>query len=298
MAAARSPARALEFEFALARREPAITRVCVMGWLLRRVVFGIAPVLAIGVLSTTAFADEAKPSLSQQLANPIANLTSVPIQYNALFGGGRDGKAMASVLDIQPVIPFRLNDDWNLITRTILPVTSVDGLFSGRGDVSGLADTQMSLFLSPQEVGPGGLIWGVGAVVNLPTATDPLLGTNKWGAGPSAVALVQKGSWTVGLLANQMWTFDGNDINKSFIQPWVTYELQDGWSVSATSQTSYDWTARQWTVPLNVGVAKLVSFGQQPVQFQFGGIYMLSAPDGAPRWGLQTTVTFLFPKGS
>lgn len=269
-----------------------------MDWLFRRAVSSVTPVLAIGVLSTMAFADEAKPSLSQQLANPIANLTSVPIQYNALFGGGRDGKATASVLDIQPVIPFRLNDDWNLITRTILPVTSVDGLFSGRGDVSGLANTQMSLFLSPQEVGPGGLIWGVGAVVNLPTATDPLLGTNKWGAGPSAVALVQKGSWTVGLLANQMWTFDGNDINKSFIQPWVTYQLQDGWSVSATSQTSYDWTARQWTVPLNVGVAKLVSFGQQPVQFQFGGIYMLSAPDGAPRWGLQTTVTFLFPKGS
>lgn len=267
-----------------------------MDWLFRRAVFGIAFVAAVGTLSAPALADDAKPSLSQQLANPIADLTSVPIQYNALFGGGRDGKAMASVLDIQPVIPLRLNEDWNLITRTILPVTSVDSLLNGRDNVSGLADTQMSLFLSPQEVGPGGLIWGVGAVVNLPTATDPLLGTNKWGAGPSAVALVQKGSWTVGLLANQMWTFDGNDINKSFIQPWVTYELQDGWSVSATSQTSYDWTARQWTVPFNAGIAKLVSLGQQTVQIQLGGIYMLSAPDGAPRWGLQTTVTLLFPK--
>lgn len=257
----------------------------------------ITLVAAVGVLSATAFADEAKPSLSQQLANPIANLTSVPIQYNALFGGGHDSKAMASVLDIQPVIPFRLNEDWNLITRTILPVTSIDNLVSGRGDLSGLADTQMSMFLSPQEAGPGGLIWGVGTVINIPTATDPLLGTNRWGAGPSAVALVQKGAWTVGLLANQMWTFAGNDINKSFVQPWITYQLQDGWSVSATSQTSYDWIARQWTVPLNVGVAKLVNIGQQPVQFQFGGIYMLSAPDGAPRWGLQTTVTFLFPKG-
>jgi hypothetical protein len=264
---------------------------------LKRAVFGSTLVAAAGMLSATTFADEAKPSLSQQLANPIANLTSVPIQYNALFGGGRDGKAMASVLDIQPVIPFRLNEDWNLITRTILPVTSVDSLNNSRDHVTGLADTQMSLFLSPQAAGPGGLIWGVGAVVNLPTATDPLLGTNKWGAGPSAVGLVQKGAWTVGLLANQMWTFDGNDINKSFIQPWVTYELQDGWSVSATSQTSYDWIARRWTIPLNVGVAKLVNVGQQPVQIQLGGIYMLSAPDGAPRWGLQTTVTFLFPKG-
>lgn len=279
------------------RREQARVRDVRDGLSLKRAVFGSTLVAAAGMLSATTFADEAKPSLSQQLANPIANLTSVPIQYNALFGGGRDGKAMASVLDIQPVIPFRLNEDWNLITRTILPVTSVDSLNNSRDHVTGLADTQMSLFLSPQAAGPGGLIWGVGAVVNLPTATDPLLGTNKWGAGPSAVGLVQKGAWTVGLLANQMWTFDGNDINKSFIQPWVTYELQDGWSVSATSQTSYDWIARRWTIPLNVGVAKLVNVGQQPVQIQLGGIYMLSAPDGAPRWGLQTTVTFLFPKG-
>jgi len=270
----------------------------VIGWLLRCVVFGVAPVFAIGVLSTTAFADDAKPSLSQQLANPIANLTSVPIQYNALFGGGRDGKARASVLDIQPVIPFRLNEDWNLITRTILPVASVQNIFNGKGDVGGVGDTQMSAFLSPEAAGPGGLIWGVGAVINMPTATNPLLGTNKWGAGPSAVALIQKGSWTVGALANQMWTFDGGKaINKSFFQPWVTYQLPENWSVSATSQTSYDWNTQQWTVPLNVGVAKLFNIGQQPVQLQFGGIYMLTAPEGAPRWGLQTTVTFLFPKG-
>jgi hypothetical protein len=186
-------------------------------WLLRRDVSGVALVVAVGMLPTTAFSDEENPSLSQQLANPIADLTSVPIQYNALFGGGRDGKAMASVLDIQPVIPFRLNEDWNLIMRTVLLLMSVDGFFNGRDNVGGVADTEMSLFLSPQEVGPGGLIWGVGAVVNLPTATDPLLGTNKWGTGLSAVALIQKRSWTVGVLANQMWTFDGNDINKSFI---------------------------------------------------------------------------------
>lgn len=266
--------------------------------LLKSPVLSTMIVTVAGMLSVPALADDAKPSLSQQLANPIANLTSVPIQYNALFGGGLDGKARISAMDIQPVIPFRLNEDWNLITRTILPIASVQNLFNGMGDVSGLGDTQLSAFLSPEAAGPGGLIWGVGAVINIPTATDPLLGTSKWGAGPSAVALIQKDSWTVGVLANQMWTFDGgNAINKSFVQPWVTYQLQDNWSVSATSQTSYDWITRQWTVPINVGVAKLVNIGKQPVQFQVGGIYMLTAPDGAPRWGLQTTVTFLFPEG-
>lgn len=176
------PAVALKFGYHNVHQEYVGSQRGIRGeMVLRRSVTCIALVAVWGSGSVQAFADDNKPSLSQQLANPIADLTSVPIQYNALFSGGRDGKPMASVLDIQPVIPFRLNDDWNLITRTILPVTSVGNLFSGRGDVSGLADTQMSPFLSPQEAGPGGLIWGVGAVVNIPTATDSRLGANKWG---------------------------------------------------------------------------------------------------------------------
>jgi hypothetical protein len=272
-------------------------RMFAVEWFLKHTVSHIALVALSGMWSVQAFADDMKPSLSQQLANPIANLTSVPIQYNALFGAGRDGKGTVSVLDIQPVIPIRLNDDWNLITRTILPIMATNNILDGIGDASGLADTQMSLFLSPEKTGPGGLIWGIGAVVNIPTATDPLLGTRKWGAGPTAVALIQKGSWTIGVLANQMWTFDGDDINKSFFQPWATYDLGQNWSVSLTSQTSYDWNNQEWTVPLNAGIAKLFNVGAQPVQLQFGGIYMLSAPSGAPRWGLQTTLTLLFPKG-
>lgn len=249
-----------------------------------------------GIGCLEARADDQKPSLSQQLANPIANLASVPIQYNTLFGAGLDKKGILSVLDIQPIIPIKLNDDWNLITRTIFPIAATNNILNGLGDARGLGDTQMSLFVSPETAGPGGLIWGIGTVINIPTATDPLLGTREWGAGPTAVALVQKGNWTVGVLANQMWTFDGNAINRSFIQPWVTYELHDGWSVSATSQTSYNWNTDEWTVPLNVGVAKLFNVGAQPIQFQVGGVYMLDAPTGAPRWGVQTTLTLLFPK--
>lgn len=262
----------------------------------------LALAVASGMLCTQAFAGDKESSLSQQLANPIADLISVPIQYNALFGAGRDGKSKLSVLDIQPVIPVHLNEDWNLITRTILPVTYASNIFNGSGNVGGLADTQMSLFLSPQATGPGGLIWGVGSVINMPTATDALLGTRKWGAGPTAVALVQKKEWTVGVLANQLWTFDGSEtnkdnvINKSFIQPWATYELGKGRSVSVTTQSSYDWINRQWTVPLNIGYAQVVNFGKQPVQIQVGGIYMLVAPTGAPKWGLQATLTFLFPE--
>ncbi len=263
-------------------------------WFPMRSTYRIGLVAAASIVCLGARADDKKSSLSQQLANPIANLISVPIQYNALFGAGPDRKGTLSVLDIQPVIPIRLNEDWNLITRTILPIAYASNIFSG--DVGGLADTQVSLFLSPQNAGPGGLIWGVGAVVNVPTATDPLLGTRKWGAGPTAVALVQKGPWTVGALVNQLWTLNGNDINETFIQPWVTYELGNGRSVSITSQSSYDWIEHEWTVPLNVGFAQIVNFGQQPVQIQIGGIYMLTAPADVPKWGLQTTLTFLFPK--
>lgn len=255
----------------------------------------VLPFVISSLAGAPAFADGSKPSLSQQLANPIANLTSVPIQYNVLFGAGPDKKGTISVVDIQPVIPIRLNEDWNLITRTILPLAATNNL-SDLADARGLGDTQASLFLSPEKTGPGGLIWGVGTVINLPTATDPLLGTGKWGAGPTAVALVQNETWTVGALANQLWTFDSDEINKSFVQPWVTYDVKNGWSISATSQSSYDWNSGEWTVPINVGIAKLFDVGKQPVQFQVGGAYRLAGPADAPLWGLQSTLTFLFPK--
>ncbi|MGQ3210115.1 transporter [Shinella sp.] len=245
-----------------------------------------------------ASAQETADDLSQKLANPLANLISVPIQSNFDFGAGADGNGFAYTMNIQPVIPFALNDDWNLITRTIIPVGYRDYLPGG--DVGGLGDITASFFLSPKDPGPGGLIWGAGPVFLLPTATDESLGAEKFGIGPTAVGLVQQGPWTVGALGNHIWSVAGSesraDVSASLLQPFVSYNFGHGTSASLSVDSTYDWTNDQWTVPINLGVTQVFQIGTQAMSFQIGGKYYADAPPGGPEWGIRTTLTFLFPK--
>jgi hypothetical protein len=250
--------------------------------------FGLVP---------AALAEDAD-ELSQQLSNPVASLISVPFQSNFDFGGGPGDDGFAYTMNIQPVIPFSLTDDWNLISRTILPIGYRD--FSPDGTVSGLGDTTQSLFFSPKSPGPGGLIWGLGPVILLPTATDDFLGSGKWGLGPTGVALVQKGPWTVGALVNHIWSMAGEedraDVNQTFLQPFVSYALGHGRSLTLNTESTYDWEGKQWTVPINLTFAQVMKLGPQPVSFQIGGRYFAEAPEGGPEWGMRATVTLLFPK--
>lgn len=235
--------------------------------------------------------------LAKQLANPIASLISVPIQSNLDFGIG-PGDGTKWTTNIQPVIPFDLNDDWNVISRTILPVIDQEGIaLGGASDAFGLGDTVQSVFLSPKKSDP---IWGLGPVFLLPTATDELLGAEQWGIGPTAVALKQFGPWTCGGLVNHIWSFTGednrDDVNATFIQPFVSYITNTKTTFSANLETTYDWEYEEWNVPVNFVVSQLVKIGDQPVQF-FGGVrYYLDTPDGGPDWGLRFGLTFLFPK--
>jgi hypothetical protein len=163
---------------------------------------------------------EGAANLAQQLANPVAALISVPFQlnYNSDIGPADDGRQW--VLNIQPVIPFSLNEDWNLISRTILPIVGQEDIFPGAGSQTGLGDTVQSLFFSPVAPTSGGWIWGAGPVFLLPTGTNRLLTTDKWGVGPTAVALRQQGPWTTGLLGNHIWSFAGDsdrrDVSTTF----------------------------------------------------------------------------------
>jgi hypothetical protein len=247
------------------------------------------------LLAVPAFAQDA--DLAKKLANPVSDLISVPIQGNLDFGLG-PGDGSKFVTNIQPVIPFGIDDDWNVISRTILPVIDQEGIaLGGANDETGLGDTVQSFFFSPKSSDP---IWGIGPVFLLPTATDSLLGGEKWGIGPTAVMLKQSGPWTYGALANHLWDIAGDDdrasVNATFFQPFVSYITPTKTTFTLNSETTYDWQREQWNVPLNFVVSQLLKLGDQPVQL-FGGVrYYLETPDGGPEWGLRFGITFLFPK--
>lgn len=245
--------------------------------------------------------------LAKKLQNPIASLISVPIQNNFDWGAGPNGDGFQYKANIQPVIPFGLSEDWNLITRTILPVVYQENIVpevhNGKVDYgasqSGLSDLTESLWLSPKDLYHG-WTWGVGPVLQFPTATDDVLGQEKWGAGPTAVFLKQEHGWTYGALVNHVWSFAGEsgrqDVNRTFLQPFLSYTFKTHTTATIQTETTYDWVNDQWAVPLHALVSQVVKIGGAPVQFQFGGRYYAERPIHGPDWGLRFTVTFLFPK--
>lgn len=252
------------------------------------------------LLSISAQAQEAaaEPDLAQQLANPVASLISVPFQANWDFGIGVND-ATRFTLNIQPVIPLSLNEEWNLIVRTILPVIDAESPAPGIDDASGLGDTVQSFFFSPKKP-VGGWILAAGPVALWPTATDSQLGGEQWGAGPTALALRQKGPWTFGMLTNHLWSYAGDDaraeVNATFIQPFVSYITSTKTTFTVNSETTYDWTGQQWSVPVNLVISQLFKVGSQPMQAFVGGRYYLEGPDGGPEWGLRAGLVLLFPK--
>jgi len=251
---------------------------------------------AAGAPGGASSADE----LSKKLANPISSLISIPLQSNFVFGGGPDNDGFRYTLNVQPVIPLSLGENWNLIIRTIVPITYQDDLiFDSDWDQFGLGDTVQSFFFSPKEPGPWGMTWGVGPVFLWPTATNDSLGSEKWGAGPTGVFLFQSGPWTYGALANHIWSYAGEDdrrdINATFIQPFVSYQFGGGWSASFNTESTYDWDAGQWTVPLYAQVAKVMSVGGQMMSFAAGFQWFAEAPEGGPEWAFRFVITFLFP---
>jgi hypothetical protein len=251
--------------------------------------------IALALITIPLSAQET--DLAQKLANPIADLISVPIQSNFDYGvGPGDGTIWRT--NIQPVIPFSISEDWNLISRTILPVIDQEGIAPAGDalDASGLGDIVQSFFFSPKASSP---IWGVGPVLLIPCATDDLLGAEKWGMGPTAVVLKQDGPWTYGALANHLWDFAGDDnrdpVNATFLQPFVSYITPTKTTFSLNTETTYDWKKDQWIVPVNFVVSQLFTIGDQPVQAFVGARYYIETPTGGPEWGLRFGMTFLFP---
>ena len=244
---------------------------------------------------------EDSQELAKKLSNPVASLISIPVEldYDQDIGPQDDGERFT--LTFKPVVPITLNSEWNLISRTIVPLVYQDDIFPGADDQNGVGDTLQSFFFSPAKPTAGGIIWGAGPVILFPTATDDLLGSEKWGLGPTGVVLTQKGPWTYGMLANHIWDVAGDDdradINNTFLQPFLSYTTPTAWTFSLQTESTYSWENEEWSVPINFIVSKLTKLGKLPVQYKAGLRYWADSPDSGPEGlGFKLGIVFLLPK--
>ncbi len=249
----------------------------------------------------TPAAAENSDALRKAAQNPIASLISVPVQNNNNFGINPDSRVQ-DVLNIQPVIPARISEHWNLISRIITPIIYQPTVSQPVNQGAyGFGDMNPSFFISPAK--PGKIIWGVGTALVLPTATNPILGQGKWSIGPSVVVLAQPGKWTLGGLVNNVFSFAGQssrpDVNQMLFQYFINYNLSHGWYITWQPTLTANWQvdgSGRWVVPFGGGVGRIMKLGFQPVNLtaQFYGS-AVHPPDTSP-WGLRLQIAFLFPK--
>ena len=236
--------------------------------------------------------------MAKKLANPISDLVSMPFQLNWEQGVGPNDQTRF-ILNVQPVVPFSVNQNWNLIARVIMPFVSQPPLSTGGVPAFGVSDVLASAFLSPKS---SPFIWGVGPVVSLPSTSEPTLGTEKWSGGPTVVILKQSGHVTYGVLWNQIWSFSGNsardDVNQMYVQPFLAYNTKSLMTLTLSSESTANWKAADhtWTMPVIASVAQLASFGTFPASYQIGLGVFAAGPDGAPSWKLRAGMTLILPK--
>ncbi len=264
--------------------------------------FGVlAAILTILSVASIASAseEESATELAKKTQNPVSDLISVPFESNFSFNNGnRD--ATVYVLNVQPIIPFHLNKDWNLITRTILPIVNEPSSFSPGGSAFGLGDINPSFFFSPAK--SGAFMWGIGPTFTLPTATDSRLGSHRFSMGPAAAALMIQGPWLAGVLVNNQWSVTGwghhRPVNEMLLEPFVNYNFGNGWHLSTELIMTADWEAKagqRWTVPLGGGMGKLFRLGKLPIDSTLEVFWNVEHPDYAGDWQLRFRVTFVVP---
>ncbi|MDR9403577.1 MAG: hypothetical protein RI580_09065 [Halothece sp. Uz-M2-17] len=237
--------------------------------------------------------------LAKQSQNPIASLISVPLQNNTNFGVGELDRT-SNILNIQPVIPTPINDNWNLVNRTIIPIAYQPKLTSGSDDAFGFGDINYQGFFTPRTTGD--FTWGVGPSLIIPTATDTVLGLGKWSLGASAVGLVTKDRIVAGGLISQVWSFAGDDdrseVSLLTLQPFFNYNFEGGWYAVSAPILTANWNAEgeQWVIPIGGGFGRVFNIGKQPVNTSLQGYWNIVHPDNAADWTVRAQLTLLFPK--
>jgi hypothetical protein len=256
-------------------------------------------------------ASDASPEAAAKDAaqNPVANTISIPFQNNTFFNFG-GYKRSVNALEIEPVVPFRLSNDWILITRTITPLIYMPRVSPLEGDHFGLGNLNPQFYLSPAH--PGKIIWGVGPQFSLPTASDRTLGVNKWGAGPAVVVLTKRGHWLFGSLVNNLWTGGAgrqghqdpdyptvfHSLNQMTLNPFVYYNMKGGWYLVSSLIMTADWAANpdnRWTVPVGGGVGRVFKIGTQMLNARTQFWKNVEHVEGGQTWTMQMQVQLLFP---
>ena len=263
--------------------------------------------LATLLLPIVVSAEMSQDDIAKASQNPLTAMYSLPIQNNTYFNIGLDEKTK-NITNFQPVLPFDFNDDWTLVTRTILPIVSNPSLGATPYERTfGVGDTTFTAFFTPKQTDDSGWIWGAGPSFYLPTASDNDLGTKKWGIGAAAVGLKLDGKWVYGALISNVWSFAGSGqdenierVNALTIQPFINYNLDDGWFISSVPIITANWEAdsdHTWTVPMGVGIGKAMKFGNTPITLQLHGYYNVVTPDDyGEDWQMRTQVQLFFPR--
>jgi hypothetical protein len=250
--------------------------------------------------STAVFSQTEAEELAKKLANPVASLISIPFQNNTDYGIGANN-GVRNTLNFQPVVPVSLTKDINLITRMVLPIVTQYNITGAGEKQSGLADAVVSMFFSPKNT-KNGFTWGAGPALLFPTGTNDFLTTDKWGVGPTAVALKQVNGWTIGGLVNQIWSIAGSDdrpdVSQMFVEPFVIYNWKSGAGAGLITEWTQNWEIDKATVWITPTFSGVTSFGSQKVQFLFGPRFNVAAnSDNAKAdLGWRAGMVFLFPK--
>nr|WP_321452282.1 hypothetical protein [uncultured Carboxylicivirga sp.] len=257
----------------------------------------ITGILAFGNILSFAQTQE---EIAQKLQNPLSNITALPIQYN--FGlGTPDYEGTTYTTSFQPVMAFDYGN-FSMVHRAVIGTSYLPSTTLGNGSTFGTTDLNYSFYFAPKKK-LGNLAFGVGPSIDMPTASDPLLGSGKWNAGASIVAVYQKNKWTLDMVFRQTNSFAGDDeradVNRFVSQTLVAYSLGKGWVVNTFPTITANWNAdkgQQWTVPVGGGVSKLVFLGKLPTQFGVQYYNNVVRPDYVGKSELRFTTTFVFSK--